>query len=112
MLAAWVGPVADAFTGPVAQRTEAPPSMPLPLSGPVLLLVLASVALVLVARRRRRRGEGDGYRRWAGGAGVGNALMEFNGVFAPHHPDAAVVQMLEEEPLQDEIGVQPPRDPP
>jgi hypothetical protein len=101
---AHIGPVADAFTGPAVEQTQTAPPMPAPLAGVVLLLVLASVALVIASWRRRRRGGPGGYRGHRGGAAVGNALMEFNAVFAPHHADAAVIRQLEEEPETDDIA--------
>lgn len=69
----------------------------------VMILFIASLALVW---RRRRKGQ-DGIRRSPGGSAMGNALLDFNAVFQPHHANAAVVCKLEEEELRDDAGEGP-----
>ncbi|MEM6291556.1 MAG: hypothetical protein AAGA54_09835 [Myxococcota bacterium] len=91
---------------PVAEQTlQAPPPAPgLPgFSAVAVVLMILSVMLVLW---KRRRGAG-GYRRTVGGAAMGNALIDLNAIYQPHHANAAVICKLEEEEERDEAGEGP-----
>ncbi len=91
---------------PVAeQAVQAPPPAPgLPgFSAVAVVLMLLSLMLVLW---RRRRGT-SGYRRTIGGSAMGNALIDLNAIYQPHHANAAVICKLEEEEERDEAGEGP-----
>jgi hypothetical protein len=89
-------------TAHVTQSPDAASGLP-GLSGIALGLIVAS--LIFVAWRRRKGT--PGVRGSAGGAAVGNALMDFNSTFMPNHANAAVVLKLEEEVHRDQAGEGP-----
>ncbi len=72
---------------------------------PGLVLGLFAASLILMAWRRRKGT--PGVRGSAGGAAMGNALMDVNSAFMPNHANSAVICMLEEEEERDEAGEGP-----
>jgi hypothetical protein len=101
---------------PLHRQPEATQQQPLepgegPLGWLVLLIAVFTVAIIVAARRKTRRtGEEQGLRSMPGGGAVGNALFDLGSVLQPDRPDAAVIQMLEEEDERDDLGDR--RDPP
>lgn len=86
-----------------------PPSVPIGLSIPVVLLVLLSLGWWL-SRRRVRAESGRLARIGVFGVAIGNALFEIAAFFQPDRPRVELVQRLREDRPSDTVG--DARDPP
>ncbi len=95
-----------AMWGPEGAQASQTPDPVMGFSGlPGLALGLFVASLILVAWRRRKGT--SGFRGSVGGAAMGNALMDVNSAFLPHHANSAVICMLETEEHRDEAGEGP-----
>lgn len=86
-----------------------PPTVPIGLSIPVVLLVLLSLGW-WISRRRVRAESGRLARIGVFGVAIGNALLEIASLLQPDRPRVELIQRLREERPSDAVG--DARDPP
>lgn len=92
--------------GPETVQVTTTPDAAIGLPGLSFLAIAVFVASVVFMAWRKLKGR-SGVRRSTSGAAMGNALMDLNSAFMPHHANAAVVCKLEEEEEQDTAGEGP-----
>jgi hypothetical protein len=95
-----------ALWGPESAQVTTTPDPATGMPGLSALAFGVFVASLIFMAWRRRKGD-PSIRRSTAGAAMGNALMDLNSAFMPHHANAAVVCRLEEEEERDQAGEGP-----